>query len=105
MDDAALLDPAIETRPVVQRQINWQAEKLLQILAGEIESSAEEDGCAHAKVLSDETMQGYAADSEVATVVHRSERDGTRLKRRIVSRKCLQHLHLEQSNLAEVGLC
>ena len=58
VDDTGLLDPAIEARPVVQRQINRQAEELFQILAGEIESSAEEDGCAHAKVLSDEMMQG-----------------------------------------------
>ena len=92
VDDTGLLDPAIETRPVVQRQINWQAEKLLQILAGEIESPAEEDGRADAKALSDEMMQGYAVDSEVATVVHWPERDRTGLKRRIVSRKCLQHL-------------
>jgi hypothetical protein len=37
VDNAALLDPAIKPRSVVQRQVNRQAEKFFQILAGEIE--------------------------------------------------------------------
>jgi hypothetical protein len=95
VEDAALLDPAIETRTIVQGQINRQVEKLFEILAWEIEPAAEENGLADPKALSDEMMQGYAADREVATVVGWPELDGTGLKWRIVSRKCLQHLHLE----------
>jgi hypothetical protein len=95
VDDAALLDPAIKTRTIVQRQINRQAEKSFEILAWEIEPPAKENGLANPKALSDEMMQGYAADGEVATVVGWPELDGTGLKWRIVSRKCLQYLHLE----------
>jgi hypothetical protein len=39
-DDAAFLDPAIEAWSVIQRQIDRQAEKLLEVLAGEIKSPA-----------------------------------------------------------------
>jgi hypothetical protein len=47
----ALLDPAIETRSVLQWQINRQADKLFEILAWEIEPPAEKDGFAHAKAF------------------------------------------------------
>jgi hypothetical protein len=55
-DYATFFDPAIETRSVVQRQINRQAEKLFEILAWEIEPPAEKDSFANAKALSDKMM-------------------------------------------------
>ena len=81
VDDAAPLDPAIKTRSVVQRPINRQVHRLFEILAGEIVPPAEEDGFADAKAS--------------------SGRDDSRGRRR----ECLQHLHLERSNLTEVGVC
>ena len=81
VDDAAPLDPAIKTRSVVQRPINRQVHRLFEILAGEIEPPAEEDGFAGTKAS--------------------SGRDDSRGRRR----ECLQHLHLERSNLTEVGVC
>jgi hypothetical protein len=52
LNGAALLDPAIETRSVVQWQINRQADKLFEIPAWEIEPPAENGGFAHAKAFS-----------------------------------------------------
>jgi hypothetical protein len=46
-DDAAFLDPAIEARSIIQRQLDRQAEKFLEILAGKIKSPSKEDGGAY----------------------------------------------------------
>lgn len=42
-------------------QIDQEAEKFLEILAGEIESPSKEDGGADAEALSDEVIQGNAS--------------------------------------------
>jgi hypothetical protein len=55
-DDAAFLDPAIEARSIIQGQIDRQAEKFLEILAGKIKSPSKEDGGADAEALSDEMI-------------------------------------------------
>ena len=104
-DDAAFLDPALEARSIIQRQIDRQAEKFLEILAGKIKPPSKEDGGADAEALSDNVIQGDASHREVTTVVGRLDLYGTGLNRRIVACKCLKHLHLQHSDLAEIGFC
>jgi hypothetical protein len=47
-DGAALLDSAIESRPIVQREINPLTEKFLKVSAGKIEQAADD---AHTSLL------------------------------------------------------
>jgi hypothetical protein len=70
-DDVAFLDPAIEARSIIQRQIDRLAEKFLEILAGKIKSPSKEDGGADAEALSDKVIQGDASHREATTVVGR----------------------------------
>ena len=55
-DDPAFLDPALETRAIVQWQIDRQAEKFLEVLSREIKSPSKEDGVADPEALSDEVI-------------------------------------------------
>jgi hypothetical protein len=86
-DETTFLYSAIETRAIIQWQINRQAEKFLEILTREIKSPSKEDSGADPKPLSDQMIQGNARHSEVTAMVVGSDFDGTRLKWRIVAGK------------------
>jgi hypothetical protein len=88
----------------MQRQIDRQVEKFLEILAGKDESPSKEDGSADAEVLSDEVIQGNTSHCQVVAVIGRPDLGRTTEP----EDRCVlgpQHLHLEHSDLAEVGLC
>jgi hypothetical protein len=100
-DGAALLDPAIESGPIVQREINRLTEKFLKVSAGKIEPAADEDAVADAETATDQMIEWNTNHGEVAAMVSRFQLDGAELKRRIVACQRLQHFHLEQCYLAK----
>jgi len=104
-DGAALLDSAIESGPIVQREINRLTEKLLKVSAGKIEPAADEDAVADAETAANQMIEWNTNHGEVAAMVGWFQIDGAELKWRVGACQCLQYFHLEQSYLAKhIGL-
>ena len=95
VEDAALLYPAIESGSIVQRQVQRQSEQLLEIFAREAKPAADQDHVTDAKVLADEVIERNAPHRQIAAMICRLELDRAGLRRRIVSRQCVERLDLE----------
>ena len=104
-DGAALLDSAIESGPIVQREINRLTEKFLKVSAGKIEPAADEDAAPDAEAAADQMIEWNTNHGEVTAMVGWFQIDGAELKRRVVACQRLQYFHLEQCYLAKhIGL-
>lgn len=104
-DSATLLDPAIESGPIVQREIDRSTEKFLQVSARKIEPAGDEDAVADAETAADQMIEWNPNHGEVAAMVGRFQLDGAELKWRIVACQRLQYFHFEHCYLAKhIGL-
>lgn len=66
-----MLDSAIESRPIVQREIDRLTEKFLKISAGKIEPAADEDAVADAETPADQMIEWDTDHGEVTAMVGR----------------------------------